>query len=60
MKVELYETGIEPSALGYVISSVGLDEPKNSTLNAFTLLSSLTMILLSELTPAGLKVRVIL
>jgi hypothetical protein len=60
MKVELYETGIEPSALGYVISSVGLDKSKNSTLNTSTLLSPLAMILLSELTPAGLKVRVIL
>ena len=60
VKVELYETGISSSSVGYVISSFGLDKPKNSTLNCSTLLSSLVMILLSELKPAGMKVKMIL
>ena len=59
VNVELYETGISPASVGYVISSFGFDKPKNSTLNFSTLLSSLAMILLSELTPDGLKVKMI-
>ncbi len=60
VNVELYETGISPASVGYVISSFGLDKLKNSTLNCSTLLSLLAMILLSELTPDGLKVKTIL
>ena len=60
VKVELYETGILPGSVGDVISSFGFDKLKNSTLNCSTLLSLLAMILLSELTPDGLKVKMIL
>ncbi len=60
VNVELYETGISPASVGYVISSFGFDKLKNSTLNFCTLLLSLAMILLSELTPDGLKVKTIL
>ena len=57
--VDVYDTGISSVPLRMVIRWVGFDKLKNSTLNCFTLLSLLVMTLLSELTPAGWNVNMI-
>ena len=54
MDVDVYDSGT-PGWFGLGISVVGFDNPKNSTLNPCTFESLLTVIVLSELTPDGLK-----